>query len=142
MKFKGPELFTLPPQSRPRPLIGKGSGPRGYADTPGTGPKGETCKSCKHLARVSHAKDYLKCGLMRPHWTGGVKTDIRAGWPACSKWEAETRTCGCGYEFPAKLGKYGCPNCEGERATVRRAARLRPSAPAEGRRSRPKPLEE
>jgi DNA (cytosine-5)-methyltransferase 1 len=24
-----------------------------------------------------------------------------------------TLICGCGYSFPAKLGKYGCPNCEG-----------------------------
>ena len=22
--------------------------------------------------------------------------------------------CGCGHEFPASLGKYGCPNCHGE----------------------------
>lgn len=22
--------------------------------------------------------------------------------------------CGCGHEFPASLGKYGCPNCEGD----------------------------
>ena len=25
------------------------------------------------------------------------------------------RKCGCGYEYPAHLGKYGCPNCEGEK---------------------------
>ncbi|WP_275272313.1 hypothetical protein [Limnobacter sp. P1] len=24
--------------------------------------------------------------------------------------------CGCGHTFDANLGKYGCPNCEGDRA--------------------------
>jgi len=23
-------------------------------------------------------------------------------------------SCCCGYQFPEELGKYGCPNCEGE----------------------------
>ena len=27
-----------------------------------------------------------------------------------------TLDCGCGYRFPAELGIYGCPNCEGEAA--------------------------
>lgn len=61
--------------------------PRGYADHPGTGPAGETCKSCKHIHRNQQAKVYLKCELTRACWTGGGKTDIRAGSPACSKWE-------------------------------------------------------
>ena len=61
--------------------------PRGGADRPGTGPQGETCGSCKHLYRKTMAKTYLKCNLMRAKWTGGGKTDIRAGWAACSKWE-------------------------------------------------------
>jgi len=26
----------------------------------------------------------------------------------------EMYECGCGYVFPEDLGKYGCPNCEGE----------------------------
>lgn len=26
--------------------------------------------------------------------------------------------CSCGYEFPAALGRYGCPNCEGEGMAV------------------------
>lgn len=60
---------------------------RGYADTPGTGPAGETCRSCRHYARVEHAKVYLKCALMRARWTGGPGTDILARSPACSRWE-------------------------------------------------------
>ena len=63
--------------------------PRGGADRPGTGPAGETCGSCKHIARVQHAKVYLKCALTRACWTSGGRTDIRARWAACSKWEPQ-----------------------------------------------------
>lgn len=61
----------------------------GYAATPGTGPMGETCHSCKHYAynEGRTARAYRKCALMRAIWTGGPGTDIKAGSPACSKWE-------------------------------------------------------
>lgn len=60
---------------------------RGHAAMPGSGPPGETCRSCEHYTRVQHAKAYLKCGLRRANWTGGAGTDIRASDPACSKWQ-------------------------------------------------------
>jgi|AACY02.18.fsa_nt_gi hypothetical protein len=60
---------------------------QGYAWTPGTGPDGETCRTCRHLVRNQLAKVYLKCGLMRANWTGGSKTDVYARSPACKKWE-------------------------------------------------------
>lgn len=60
--------------------------PRGHAALPGTGPAGETCKTCAHLERVEFAKTYLKCGKMRAHWTGGPGTDVRAKDAACSNW--------------------------------------------------------
>lgn len=63
--------------------------PRGYAAPPGTGPEGETCQSCKHIARVQHSKVYIKCRLNQAKWTGGPKTDIRARSPACAKWEKQ-----------------------------------------------------
>lgn len=64
-------------------------GHRGYADYPGSGPEGETCRSCDHYERTSTGgnKHYLKCGLMRAVRTHGPGTDIKAGSPACSKWE-------------------------------------------------------
>ncbi len=62
--------------------------PNGYAAKPGTGPVGETCKSCRHLYRNEQAKTYLKCALTRACWTGGRRTDILAKAPACEKWEA------------------------------------------------------
>lgn len=61
--------------------------PAGYAALPGTGPEGETCKTCKNMVRVTFAKTYRKCGLMRAQWTGGGKTDVRARSPACKRWE-------------------------------------------------------
>jgi hypothetical protein len=54
---------------------------------PGTGPEGETCKTCKHYCRVHyHDKVYLKCGLMRAEWSHGPGTDIKASYPACKEW--------------------------------------------------------
>lgn len=59
----------------------------GYAATPGTGPLGETCRTCKHLVRKQFSRAYLKCALMEAVWTGGPGTDIKAGSPACAHWE-------------------------------------------------------
>lgn len=61
--------------------------PRGYADHPGTGPKDETCGSCRHHVVVSKGKRYHKCGLARGLWTGGRGSDILVRAEACSKWE-------------------------------------------------------
>ena len=60
----------------------------GYAATPGTGPVGETCRSCQHYTHndTRTARLYRKCALMRSTWTGGPGTDIKASSPACSKW--------------------------------------------------------
>ena len=83
--------FAMTPAERRRMQIqAKRSSPvpRGHVRPPGTGPKGETCKTCKHLYRNRQAKTYLKCGLARARWTGGGATDIRAGDPACERWEA------------------------------------------------------
>jgi hypothetical protein len=66
--------------------------PKGYAAQPGTGPKGETCRTCQHKASTgnSHARVYWKCKLMRAVWTGGPGTDIKVRTPACKRWEAIT----------------------------------------------------
>jgi hypothetical protein len=61
--------------------------PRGYADRPGTGPEGETCRTCQHYVRVRHARTYPKCNLTRACWTGGRRSDILVNAAACSKWE-------------------------------------------------------
>lgn len=61
--------------------------PQGYAAPPGTGPAGETCRTCHHKTGVRHARKYLKCALEFHRWTNGPGTDIKAGSPACSRWE-------------------------------------------------------
>lgn len=64
---------------------------QGYAARPGTGPAGETCKSCRHHCVIRYAKPYHKCSEFRRlggKWTGGPGTDIRVGSPACSYWES------------------------------------------------------
>lgn len=61
---------------------------KGFAAPPGGGPAGETCGSCKHLARHQPSKKtYFKCRLQRAIWTGGPGTDVKALSPACKFWE-------------------------------------------------------
>jgi hypothetical protein len=63
----------------------------GYAKRPGSGPQGETCKSCAHIRRIrsGSGKGFRKCGRMEAHWTRGPGSDILASAPACSLWEAK-----------------------------------------------------
>jgi hypothetical protein len=70
------------------PIAEKRSGtqPKGYAAPPGTGPKGETCRTCFHYIVKKMGGTYRKCALMRPHWTNGPGSDIRASSPACRHW--------------------------------------------------------
>ncbi len=83
------DLMTMPEQSEQSKLaaarrrLAKGS----YADVPGTGPAGETCKTCKHYGGVRLSRLYRKCELTKAQWTSGPGTDILASAPACSKWE-------------------------------------------------------
>jgi len=83
-----PDLFVLPESAlkAARPL----SKQHGYAAVPGTGPAGETCGSCDHLVRKQMSRAYLKCGLMKAHWTGGSGSDVLARAAACRRWEAKS----------------------------------------------------
>ena len=55
----------------------------------GSGPDMARCRTCKHIARPAyHNKRYIKCGLMRDHWSHGPGTDIRLKDKACAKWAA------------------------------------------------------
>ena len=55
-----------------------GTRPNGYADVPGKGPAGQTCKTCRHIVRIGRGKVYRKCGLARAMWSHGPGTDILA----------------------------------------------------------------
>lgn len=63
--------------------------PKGYAAVPGSGPEGKTCRDCKHKQTQSNtgAKSWIKCELNRANWTHGPGSDIRAGSPACRRFE-------------------------------------------------------
>lgn len=84
------DLFGAPILS-PEPVANsdkrKPTKPNGYAAPPGTGPAGETCKTCEHYSGRRLSKIYRKCGLVRERWTGGPGTDIFARSPACRYWE-------------------------------------------------------
>lgn len=83
------DLFNLDRALTPaeRRRLRGGRPPKGYAAPPGSGPAGETCKTCHHLVRREKARTYLKCALMERGWTNGAGTDVRASSPACSRWE-------------------------------------------------------
>jgi hypothetical protein len=79
--------LDLPLKDKPsiRSVSGKRKRKGGYAATPGTGPQGETCKTCRHIRRkMGGRKSYPKCALVK--WTSGTATDIRVHAPACSRW--------------------------------------------------------
>lgn len=53
------------------------------------GPEGETCGGCVHRVLVAwHDKRFPKCDAGK--MTHGSKTDVRAYWPACPKFERRT----------------------------------------------------
>lgn len=61
---------------------------RGYAYHPGTGPVGETCKTCRHRVQMQGSSQrWSKCELARATWTNGKATDILASAPACKFWK-------------------------------------------------------
>lgn len=70
----------------------KKPGGKGYAAVPGTGPSGQTCKTCANYAHnrgsEGRSKPYPKCWLLVKFWTNGPGTDIKAKAPACKHWVA------------------------------------------------------
>ena len=61
--------------------------PRGYAYSPGTGPKGETCGSCKFIEK---AQRFAKCNheYARRKHTHSRGSDVLVRAPACKYWQA------------------------------------------------------
>ena len=63
---------------------------KGYAAKPGTGPDGETCRTCRHATCHDWGnRNYWKCGLRKASWTRGTASDIRLKSPACELWAAK-----------------------------------------------------
>lgn len=81
-------LYARTPADLRREKNRKYSRPRGHAAPPGSGPKGETCKTCEHCTvHKGNSRSYTKCDLVKP--SNGPATDIRQKDPACSRWEKE-----------------------------------------------------
>lgn len=55
---------------------------KGFAAPPGTGPAGETCRTCANVRRSGR---FFKCALVKP--THGLGSDIRLRWDACRLWQ-------------------------------------------------------
>lgn len=81
------DLFAFTPEQLARQKKLASLKRRGHAAQPGTGPVGETCKTCQHYTLRHMSGTYRKCGLA--NWTRGPGSDIRASDPACEKWAAE-----------------------------------------------------
>jgi len=62
--------------------------PDGYADVPGKGPAGQTCRTCRFLTRVGRSRRYPKCELARAGWSSTRRTDVLVNSPACRLWQA------------------------------------------------------
>lgn len=60
---------------------------RGYAGSPGAGPREEFCRTCSHSYCRATTRRYWKCDLVRA--TCGSGTDIRLKSPACQFWSAK-----------------------------------------------------
>jgi len=87
MAEEQPEQLTLD-------AIGAGITVRGcldaYAAIPGTGPAGESCRTCRNSRRRNHGhRAYWKCRLVRE--SHGPATDIRLKTPACRRWKSKER---------------------------------------------------
>jgi len=88
-----PDLFDIgerlsePTEAEPRPPLD-----RCTPALSGTGPENQTCRSCKNKTATfsGSGKRFLKCEVMRRHWTHGGATDIKARWDACSHWRPAT----------------------------------------------------
>lgn len=58
----------------------------GYADKPGTGPKGQRCNTCRFCILVCPVNRVRKCEIMGRRWDI-PGSDIKQNAPACSFWQ-------------------------------------------------------
>lgn len=82
------QTVLFPGLPLPAERTGRVKGAKGYARPPGSGPAGETCKTCAHCCRVEGGANwYHKCDLLKFRWTHGPGTDVKAKSPACELWK-------------------------------------------------------
>lgn len=63
--------------------------PKGHAWTPGSGPAGETCGTCRHRRFFKQSRAWYKCAKNESAWSHARHTDIRLRDAACKFWQAE-----------------------------------------------------
>lgn len=62
--------------------------PHGYPEPPGSGPPGETCRTCEHRMKLRAGnKKFYKCDKNRHRWGNSTASDIVLKTPACRLWE-------------------------------------------------------
>jgi len=76
-----PDMFGITPKVRVK------YPKNGYANIPGTGPPGETCKTCAFVRKRGR---FYKCKIMCHRWTNSYGTDVLLKSPACRRWEKQT----------------------------------------------------
>jgi hypothetical protein len=75
--------MTLPPQRFP---IAR----RGHASMPGSGPQGETCRTCEHGHKRNTGYGFVEfCALTQAMATKRGQSAIALRDPACAKWTAK-----------------------------------------------------
>jgi hypothetical protein len=80
------DLFNAP-ISAPKASRGQA---KGNAAPIGSGPAGETCRTCAHsYGLAGGSKHYFKCRLVKA--TSGPGSDIRLKWAACARWQAASK---------------------------------------------------
>ena len=84
------DLFGWDQPMKPKVRGKRDESARGNAAPIGSGPHGETCKTCVHSYHYEYAKRYWKCDLVKA--TASPKTDIRLKWAACARWEKKPET--------------------------------------------------
>lgn len=105
-----PQLFDDPTASEPeRSKHWKRQGANATPSPIGSGPPGETCKTCVFDRKLDyHDKTYHKCKLMEKYWTHGTATDIKLKWAACKEWQPKDM-----YVRVLALGEYAEQCIEG-----------------------------
>jgi hypothetical protein len=70
----------------------------------------ELCKLLQEAATIPESS------RERIHEIDAAVHKIKQHMPHLFKEPHQEYLCGCGYQYPVELGKYGCPNCCGDKA--------------------------
>lgn len=75
------------PHGAGRDLVASVRLKKGYAAAPGSGPAGETCRSCRHIGGVRGNEYSSQCRIAK-RGSFGIAIFISPTSPACNRWDA------------------------------------------------------